>query len=175
MRLAERLLLLLSRRPGNKDYDTTESWNIDNALSILCRDFPDFMSSIVDREVIDFGCGMGYQVVAMALYGAKYVVGIDINEDALKKGQKMAHSFGITEKVEFIDKLTDRWKGTFDIVISQNSMEHFGDPIRILNEMKSMLKAGGRLFITFGPPWYAPWGSHMHFFTESTLGEYSIL
>ena len=57
-------------------------------------------------------------------------------------------------------------KGGFDIVLSHNSMEHFGDPARILDVMKSALKPDGRLYITFGPPWYAPYGSHMHFFTR---------
>jgi SAM-dependent methyltransferase len=51
-------------------------------------------------------------------------------------------------------------------VISLNSFEHFPDPGDALAEMTSLLRPGGLLLITFGPPWFAPYGSHMHFFTR---------
>ena len=51
-------------------------------------------------------------------------------------------------------------------MISQNSFEHFNDPVEILNEMKSLINDTGKIIITFGPPWYAPYGSHMHFFCK---------
>ena len=31
--------------------------------------------------------------------------------------------------------------------------------------MASALAPGGRILIVFGPPWFAPYGSHMQFFT----------
>ena len=55
---------------------------------------------------------------------------------------------------------------SFDVVISQNAFEHFGDPEQILNEMNSLLKDSGIVLLTFGPPWLAPYGSHMHFFCK---------
>jgi hypothetical protein len=36
----------------------------------------------------------------------------------------------------------------------------------VLQAMKDALRPGGLLLITFGPPWYAPYGSHMHFFCK---------
>lgn len=32
--------------------------------------------------------------------------------------------------------------------------------------MRDAVQPGGLLLITFGPPWYAPYGSHMHFFCK---------
>jgi hypothetical protein len=32
--------------------------------------------------------------------------------------------------------------------------------------MKRLLAPGGVVMITFCPPWFAPYGSHMHFFTK---------
>ena len=56
--------------------------------------------------------------------------------------------------------------GHFDIVLSQNSMEHFPDPHGALKTMISALRLDGKLLITFGPPWFSPRGSHMHYFTK---------
>jgi SAM-dependent methyltransferase len=56
--------------------------------------------------------------------------------------------------------------GSFDVVLSHNSFEHFKDPYRILDEMKELLTPDGKLYITFGPLWFSPYGAHMHFFTS---------
>ena len=45
-------------------------------------------------------------------------------------------------------------------------MEHFPEPEETLKEMISALTPEGRLFITFGNPWFSPYGSHMQFFTK---------
>jgi hypothetical protein len=36
----------------------------------------------------------------------------------------------------------------------------------MLEQMRSLLKPGGAIFITFCPPWYAPYGSHSRFFCK---------
>ncbi|MFH1563676.1 MAG: class I SAM-dependent methyltransferase [Nitrospirota bacterium] len=166
MKYGEKLLFLLSRNPGNDAQIEKEGWTIDNAFSLLCTVFPDFMNEIVDKEILDFGCGFGWQVVAFAKHGAKYVGGVDTNETSLKKAKTLAMEFQIGEMVEFRDRLDESFQGRFDMVISQNSMEHFECPIEIINKMKWTLKKNGKIWITFGPPWFAPYGSHMHFFTK---------
>jgi 2-polyprenyl-3-methyl-5-hydroxy-6-metoxy-1,4-benzoquinol methylase len=167
MRLAEKILLSLSRGQRSIDYLLgRQEWNMDNALSLLCRVFPNFLGLIKDKEILDFGCGGGYQVIALAKSDAKYVVGIDINHGALSKAQDMANALDLQQKVKFSNVLEDTHKGKFDIVITQNSMEHFRDPIEVLLEMKSALKKEGVMLITFGPLWFAPYGSHMQFFTK---------
>jgi SAM-dependent methyltransferase len=166
-RLAERLLLFLSRKPDSDDYEEgTERWDPANALSKLCRAFPNFMNCFVGRDVLDFGSGLGHQVVALAKHGARYVVGVETNEKRLAQARSLFWEAGLGQQVDFADRLHDCFKGKFDLVISQNSMEHYPDPSAVLVEMKSALKPGGAILITFGPPWHAPYGSHMHFFTK---------
>src|SRR5262249_55871556 len=56
--------------------------------------------------------------------------------------------------------------GEFDLAISLNSFEHFHNPEQNLAELARSVCPGGKILISFGPPWFAPYGSHMHFFTR---------
>jgi SAM-dependent methyltransferase len=164
--LSERLLLLLSRKPGAEDPPASrEEWNLENALSQLRAAFPDFDSLIAGKDVLDFGCGEGWQAVALAQNGARFVLGLDSNAKTLAKARQLAQQAEVGGGVEFAEKLNGDAR-LFDLVISQNSMEHFPDPAGALEEMKRALKPDGKILITFGPPWFAPYGSHMAFFTK---------
>lgn len=164
--LSERLLLLLSRKPGSEDLSGShEEWNLENALSLLCRVFPNFLGMIAGKHVLDFGCGEGWQTVAMARQGARFVLGLDSNYRTLAKARQLAENVGTGDRVGFAGSL-DGDPRRFDVVVSQNSMEHFPDPVGVLEQMKGALSPGGKILIAFGPPWFAPYGSHMRFFTR---------
>lgn len=165
MKLAERLLTLLSSRPEDVRNESKEQPNLDSALDLLCRVFPGFERDIVGKDVLDFGCGAGLQSAAMAMRGAS-VTGLDTNSKTLRRARELASELGLGDRVEFAETLNDSHQGSFDVVISQNGMEHFPDPSAILDEMKSALRPGGAILVTFGPPWFAPYGSHMQFFTR---------
>ena len=164
--VAERILISLSRDPRDDDYPASlERWTLDNALSLLSRQFPDFERAVSGQRVMDFGCGTGFQAAALALKQDCHVVGLDTNRKTLGQAIDLAMSHRVPEAtLSFVDHLDDSLKGTFDVVVSQNSFEHFADPIQALDEMKTLVKESGRVFITFAPPWLAPYGGHMHFF-----------
>jgi len=165
--LAARLLLLLSRKPGDEEYETgTPRPNLQGALNLLFAVFPDFGGRIFGRSILDFGCGLGYQAVALVKAGAKHVVGLETNPKTLNKARELAASAGVPAGIEFTDCLEPRFQSAFDVVISQNSFEHFRYPSKTLEDMKWALKDDGCIFVTFAPPWFAPYGSHMHFFTK---------
>lgn len=164
--LSERLLLLLSRRPGTKDLaGSQQEWNLESALSQLCIAFPHFLSLIEGKDILDFGCGEGWQAVAMAKQGARFVLGLDTNAKTLSKARQVVQNSGTGSRIDFAESM-DGNPHRFDIVISQNSMEHFPDPLGTLEEMKRALRPSGKILMTFGPPWLAPYGSHMNFFTR---------
>lgn len=166
MTIGERILLSISRAPGTEDYDAGD-WTVDNALSLLEREYPNFGALVAGKKVVDFGCGAGYQSIALALRYGCSVTGIDINQRLLLKAIKQAAPYDIPEsRLSFTDKISDSMTDKFDIVISQNSFEHFSDPPMILDEMRKLIHASGKLLITFGPPWFAPYGSHMQFFCK---------
>jgi len=165
--LGERLLLALSRDPATGDFpDPSAERTVDNATRALRASFPNFLQLVVGKDVVDFGCGSGYQAVAMALQGARFVLGIDPSATTLGRARALAEAHGVSDRVQFVERAAADHRGRFDVVISQNSMEHFPDPAAALALMASTLRNGGTLLITFSPPWYAPYGSHTRFFTR---------
>lgn len=167
MKIAEKMLLYLSKGQTNKDCEAlNKEKELENPISLLGRVFPKYICNIAGKEILDFGCGIGLQSAALALKEAKYVFGLDTNLKHLKKANELVTKLELHGQVQFADKLESHFNSKFDIVISQNSMEHFGNPVEVLNIMKSALNQKGVILITFGPPWFAPYGSHMHFFTK---------
>ena len=91
------------------------------------------------------------------------------NPRTLEVARQAADQSPQKSRVRFTDSLATPADGTrerFDLVISKDSLEHFQDPELMLATMSGALNDDGKLFITFGPPWYSPYGSHMYFFTR---------
>jgi SAM-dependent methyltransferase len=164
-RLGVGILRALSRSPAEDDYALLD-WSAENALGRLCSSFPGFVSIISGCRVADYGCGDGWQSVGMAEAGAAEVLGIDTNRRVLAAARKRVVESSTSGDVTFCRKINELHYDYFDVVISQNSMEHFPDPDEALREMAIITRSGGRIFITFSAPWYSPWGSHMQFFTR---------
>lgn len=168
MTLGERILLALSRPPEAPDLDeAAREPDVAHALDDLLRRFPDLRERARGRRVLDFGCGAGRQAVALARAGAAFVLGVDGNPRTLASARALAAAQGIgPDRLAFAPAVPREMRGGFDLVLSKDSMEHFADPDAVLAEMRAAMAAGGRLLVTFGPPWLAPSGSHMHFFTR---------
>lgn len=166
MRIGERILLSLSRKPGSAEYaGATLNYTVDNALDFPIKTIPNFVEQIKGKTVLDFGCGPGYQAVAMALRGAKSVVGVDINRDWLERARALAAQHQCDDRVSFsearrfLDDSSNREQ--FDVTLCCGSFEHFADPAQELSNMRTMTRPGGRILITFAEPWLSPRGSHM--------------
>lgn len=167
MTLGERILLRFSRDPQSADYsDAVDTASVQTALDGLRRAFPDLNELVAGANVVDFGCGAGWQSVALAHCGTARVLGVDNNLRTLAAARALAIRENADDRVSFVPELTEELHGSFDVVISQNAFEHFEDPAGVLRAMTAVLRPGGRILISFGPPWFAPTGSHMHFFTR---------
>jgi SAM-dependent methyltransferase len=166
--LAEKLLLALSRDPNGSDYPTTTAeYTLENALDFPRKTVPDFDTLVRDKLVLDYGCGPGWQAVAMRLQcGARRIVGVDINDTWLTAGRELANSNGCSDAVTFLKEVPSDFLGTFDVVVSISSFEHFAEPSKNLEYMAEATKTGGRVIVTFAEPWLSHNGSHMQFFTK---------
>lgn len=162
MSVLDHILTLFCTDPRDDEPSQAADWR--GALDGLHSAVPDLDSMIAGRTIVDFGCGIGRQAVAMADSGAAEVLGLDIDEEYLSRGRSMAEDAGCESRVRFCMAPCDSDLKRYDLVLSLNSMEHFGEPAVALTQMISLLRPGGRLLISFDPTWYSPWGAHMHFF-----------
>lgn len=168
MRLAETVLSLLSVAPCRSGLAPVLEQDVaGKELSVLRREFPDLSALVHGKKIVDFGCGVGNQATALVADEQCTVLGLDTNETALQLAQGKAAVRQFGDRLQFASSIGPDFLGQFDVVISQNAMEHYPDPQQALLAMASLLRhPGGMLLLTFGPPWWAPYGSHMHFFTR---------
>ena len=166
--IGEAILRALSKRPGTGDYGPGDEDDMaGRELALLRGAFPHFSDLVHGKRVVDFGCGFGKQSLALAREEGCQVLGIDANPTRVQKCRRLAADKGFDDgRIEFVERPSPEMLGTYDIVISQNAMEHFDDPLAVLDQMKSLIRPDGRILIAFGPPWLSPRGSHMHFFCK---------
>lgn len=103
-------------------------------------------------RTLDAGCGSG----AFTMYASRIgneAVGVDINDEDIRKAEVRARLLGLSD-VEFVrgdlqnlGEVTDAL-GQFDQVICMEVIEHIEDDRRVVADLASLLRPGGRLLIT---------------------------
>jgi len=158
----EWLLRRLARKPGHYESRFDDSAPAADPLAFLKAEVPDFEARVRGKRVADFGCGIGSQAIALATTYDCRVVGIDINPRYIVAAERLAREQQLDRgQVSFRDSAAPDLLGTFDVVISQDAMEHYAQPEAALETMRRLLRPGGQIMLVFGPPWFAPWGSHV--------------
>jgi SAM-dependent methyltransferase len=163
--LAERLLLKFCRPAHPESPPYNEQTPVEEEMRALHSGLPELKSIVQGMKVLDFGCGTGSHAIGLATLGAKSVVGLDINERFLEIARTTATKHGVNGKVEFKSALSLAELGSFDVVLSYNSMEHFTDPLGMIALMKAAVSTNGRIVIAFSPPWYSAYGAHFSYIT----------
>ncbi|PPD66982.1 hypothetical protein GOBAR_DD36137 [Gossypium barbadense] len=109
------------------------------------------------------GCGTGYDVVAMACPG-RYVVGLDISEEAIKKAKQMSSSLPNADDFTFIKADFFSWRPTdlFDLIFD------YTDEI-------SMGSANPKLFKTRWRACYIDVSTMKRFCIQLALRQYPLL
>jgi SAM-dependent methyltransferase len=161
--IAERILASLCKPPAEVMYDDPMDPDAlarrpvpEDPLKDLRREFPNLDELVRNRDVLDYGCGFGDQAAAMAKEFAARVTGLDTHAGLVAAAR---------ECYGHLAHFTNRLDGEmYDLVVSQDAMEHFDDPQAALSTMATALRPEGLILLTFGPPWWAPYGTHMRYF-----------
>ena len=72
---------------------------------------------IVNKNVLDLGCGTGRLALGAAFLGAESVVGVDIDRKAVNTASENASTMGLGEKVQWIAADLDAIHGSFETVL----------------------------------------------------------
>lgn len=125
----------------------------------------DLTQSITGKRVLDFGSGYGGRTVWYAQYAAE-VHGIEVFANMVTSSNAFAVATGVTNcsfsvgsehAIAFPD-------GHFDVVISNDVLEHVADPETILTELHRVLAPGGLAFLVFTPYW-GMFSHHLNYIT----------
>lgn len=126
-----------------------------NKLEVLFG--PRIWAQVAGKVVIDFGCGDGTEVVEIARHRARRVIGIDMRQRVLRLGSLAADKARVSERCVFATHTDEQ----ADVILSIDCFEHYENPAQVLDVMAQLLKPAGRVFVSFGPPWFHPFGGHL--------------
>lgn len=115
--------------------------------------------ALAGKRVLDFGAGTGGMVQRLLDNDASEVVGVDISGYAIAYGAEKLAPFG--NRVRMIaGDIRELDIGEFDVIVSQNTLEHVMPLEDVVQAVIAKAKKGGDIYFGFSPLWYSPFGHH---------------
>ena len=102
---------------------------------------------VQDKIVVDIACGTGYGSKLLANAGAKQVIGIDNDQQAIGIAEKKYQAKNLSYVIGDAEKLSLK-TSSIDMIVSFETIEHFVYPQRFLHEIKRILKPDGMLILS---------------------------
>jgi len=121
---------------------------------LLVKDFQRRGINLKKLKVLELGCGKGgYSSVFKQAAGELVVADLKISEDLITAQPDLQYlEFDFNQPFPLADN-------SFDLVLCFSVIEHLPDPLKMLKEIKRILKADGILILTW-PPFYSLAGGH---------------
>ncbi len=120
---------------------------------------PWYMDLPAGTKVLDIGCGSGELLLHLKELGCN-AYGLDVDKITSKHLREKMDLNVITYDIDNKSSFEDDF---FDVIIMRHSIEHFHNPVNVLNEVRRILTAKGKLII--GIP-------NMNSFVAGLTGEY---
>ena len=106
-------------------------------------------------NTLELACGDGMVSYHLARAGAR-AVAVDLTDNLF---DERAHRAGVRLVQADAAALPFR-DAEFDLVVSFNGFEHVPDPQAVLREATRVTKAGGAIYLNFGPLYWSSYGLH---------------
>lgn len=107
--------------------------------------------SLDGQSFLDIGCGSGLHSVAALRLGARRVIGVDIDPDAVTASRGTLVRFAPGTACQFdvcsVFEMTTERFGDFDIVYSWGVLHHTGDMVRAIESAARLVKPGGEFLL----------------------------
>lgn len=139
---------------GVLESEDRKIWQNPNVILNAVEIKPDF-------TVADLGCGSGYFIVPLAAKAEK-VFGIDVQKEMIDYLREKIRKLKIKNVTLLASKPSEipLENESIDVLLSVNTLHEFDDKERMIEEIKRVVKKGGRLLIVdfmkkdtgFGPP-----------------------
>jgi len=104
---------------------------------------------LAGAQVLDVGCGGGLLSEALAGEGAR-VTAIDLAPELIRvaKLHRLESGVEVDYRLQSVESLAVDQAASFDAITCMEMLEHVPDPVGIVNACATLLKPGGRLFLS---------------------------
>jgi len=151
-----------------EDRETVEKYNkeVKKWMQNVAKSFVAVAKKwgIEKGKTLDIGTGTGLLAIGFAkAFPDMEVVGLDLSEEALQVARENVQKSGV-ENISFEKGDAQAMPfedGTFDLVISSNTLHLIDNPVKMFNEIQRVLKFEGKFFISdFKRSWLAIFSQH---------------
>jgi 2-polyprenyl-6-hydroxyphenyl methylase/3-demethylubiquinone-9 3-methyltransferase len=134
---------------ANRWWDPQGPQKALHALNPVRLDYVKQRIALRDASVLDVGCGAGLLSEALAREGAR-VTATDLAPELIKvaKLHKLESQISVDYRLQSVESLAAEQPGSFDAITCMEMLEHVPDPSAIVAACATLLKPGGRLFLS---------------------------
>jgi len=120
-----------------------------HAINVPRLSFIKSHTELVDKEVLDIGCGGGILTEALAREGAN-TTGIDLAKKTIDIARKHANKENLTIDYQVVS--AESWandnEARYDVITCMELLEHVPDPEKVITTIDTLLKPQGKVFLS---------------------------